>query len=41
LYITCNKLSEGESREEYYIGKRNDYPPDIERDPNKDYSFKV
>ncbi len=41
LYITYNKLSEGDSREQYYTDKRNNYPPDIERDPDKDYSFKV
>jgi ectoine hydroxylase-related dioxygenase (phytanoyl-CoA dioxygenase family) len=41
LYITYNRASEGDSREQYYADKRRNYPPDIERDPNKDYSFKV
>ena len=41
LYITYNKLSEGDSREAYYAAKRQSYPPDIERDPNKDYRFRV
>ncbi|MBT8047033.1 MAG: phytanoyl-CoA dioxygenase family protein [Xanthomonadales bacterium] len=41
LYITYNKASDGDSREQYYTDKRNNYPPDIERDPDKDYSFKV
>ncbi len=41
LYITYNKASEGDSREQYYAEKRRNYPPDIERDPDKDYSFKV
>lgn len=41
LYITYNKRSEGDSRKQYYTEKRNNYPPDIERDPDKDYSFKV
>jgi len=41
LYITYNKISEGDSREKYYAEKRKNYPPDIERDPNRDYSFKV
>lgn len=41
LYITYNKRSEGDSREQYYTDKRNNYPPDIERDPDRDYSFKV
>ncbi|HKX55073.1 MAG TPA: phytanoyl-CoA dioxygenase family protein [Xanthomonadales bacterium] len=41
LYITYNKLSEGDSREAYYAAKRQSYPPDIERDPDKDYRFRV
>jgi len=41
LYITFNKLSEGDHRAQYYADKRRSYPPDIERDPNKDYAFKV
>lgn len=41
LYITYNKLSESDSREQYYTDKRKSYPPDIERDPDKDYSFRV
>jgi ectoine hydroxylase-related dioxygenase (phytanoyl-CoA dioxygenase family) len=41
LYITYNKVSEGDSREQYYADKRRTYPPDIERDPGKDYNFKV
>ena len=41
LYITYNRLSEGDSREQYYADKHRNYPPDIERDPDRDYSFKV
>jgi ectoine hydroxylase-related dioxygenase (phytanoyl-CoA dioxygenase family) len=41
LYITYNKASAGDSRIQYYADKRKNYPPDIERDPNKQYSFKV
>jgi ectoine hydroxylase-related dioxygenase (phytanoyl-CoA dioxygenase family) len=41
LYITYNKASKGDSREQYYADKRRNYPPDIERDPDKDYAFKV
>jgi len=41
LYITYNKASEGEHRERYYADKRKSYPPDIEREPGKDYAFKV
>ncbi len=41
LYITYNKASEGDSRAAYYAAKRQSYPPDIERDPDKDYRFRV
>lgn len=41
LYITFNAVSEGDHRAKYYADKRVNYPPDIERDPHKDYSFKV
>lgn len=41
LYITYNRASAGDSRERYYADKRKSYPPDIERDPDVDYSFKV
>jgi len=41
LYITFNRDSEGDHRAQYYADKRKNYPPDIERDPAKDYSFKV
>jgi hypothetical protein len=41
LYITFNKASDGDHRAQYYADKRKNYPPDIERDPNKDYAFKV
>lgn len=39
LFITFNKLSEGGfMRKAYYQDKREKFPPDCERDPNKDYS---
>ncbi len=41
LYITFNGASEGDHRARYYEDKRSNYPPDIERDPDKDYAFKV
>lgn len=41
LYITYNQAAQGDSREQYYADKRRNYPPDIERDPDKDYAFKV
>lgn len=41
LYTTYNRLSDGDHLARYYADKRKSYPPDCERDPNKDYSFKV
>jgi hypothetical protein len=41
LYITFNGLSDGDQRAQYYADKRKNYPPDIERDPDKNYAFKV
>jgi len=41
LYITFNAASEGDHRKQYYADKRKNYPPDIERDPNRNYAFKV
>ncbi len=37
LYITYNRASEGSYRDEYYKTKRDVFPPDVERDPNKEY----
>lgn len=41
LYVTYNRLSEGDHRRQYYQEKRENYPPDCERDANKQYNFKV
>lgn len=41
LYVTYNKLSEGDQRARYYADKRASYPPDCERDPGKQYVFRV
>jgi ectoine hydroxylase-related dioxygenase (phytanoyl-CoA dioxygenase family) len=41
LYITYNRAAEGDFRKQYYADKRRNYPPDVERDPDRDYSFKV
>ena len=41
LYITYNRASEGDSREQYYADKRQSYPPDCEREEGREYRFKV
>ena len=37
-FITFNKLSQGNKRNEYYQLKRDQFPPQIERISGKDYS---
>ena len=41
LYITYNRRSAGDHRVRYYADKRKSFPPDIERDPSKTYTFRV
>jgi 2-aminoethylphosphonate dioxygenase len=41
LYVTYNRLREGDHRARYFAEKRRDFPPDVERDPSKSYVFRV
>jgi hypothetical protein len=41
LYVTYNRLDEGDQRARYYADKRKSYPPDCEREPGKEYVFRV
>ncbi|MFZ5556189.1 MAG: phytanoyl-CoA dioxygenase family protein [Pseudomonadota bacterium] len=41
LYVTYNRRAEGDQRARYYADKRASYPPDCERDPGKQYVFRV
>ncbi len=41
LYVTYNRLSDGDHRAQYYADKRLSFPPDIEREPDKEYVFRV
>ena len=41
LYVTYNAAAEGNHLRQYYDDKRLSYPPDIEREPNKEYVFRV
>ncbi len=41
LYLTYNRLSEGDHRVQYFADKRSSYPPDCEREPGKQYVFRV
>jgi hypothetical protein len=41
IYLTYNRLSEGDQRERYFSDKRKSYPPDFEREAGKEYVFRV
>jgi 2-aminoethylphosphonate dioxygenase len=41
LYLTYNRRSDGDFREQYFAAKRKSYPPDYERDPGATYVFRV
>jgi hypothetical protein len=41
LYLSYNRLSDGDHRLQYFAEKRANFPPDIEREPGKEYKFRV
>jgi 2-aminoethylphosphonate dioxygenase len=41
LYVTYNPLAEGDHRTQYYADKRKNYPPDVEREPGRQYVYRV
>ncbi|PPR22220.1 MAG: hypothetical protein CFH40_01392 [Alphaproteobacteria bacterium MarineAlpha10_Bin3] len=41
LYVTYNRLADGDHRAQYYADKRRSFPPDIEREAGKEYVFRV
>lgn len=41
LYLTYNRLDQGDQRRRYYNAKRASFPPDIDRVPGKPYKFLV
>jgi hypothetical protein len=40
-FATYNRLSEGDHLQEYYADKHVNHPPDVDRDPTKEYVFRV
>lgn len=40
-FVTYNRASEGNHLDQYYADKRKNFPPDIERDPDREYVYKV
>jgi hypothetical protein len=41
LYLTYNRLADGDHRARYFHDKRLSFPPDIERIPGREYRFRV
>jgi hypothetical protein len=41
LYVTYSRADHGDHRERYFADKRRDFPPDIERQPGRIYTFRV
>lgn len=40
-YATYNRASAGDHMAQYYTDKHKNFPPDIDRDPDKEYVFRV
>lgn len=40
-YATYNRASAGDHMARYYADKHKNFPPDIDRDPNRTYTFRV
>lgn len=40
-FATYNRKSEGDHLDRYYADKRKSFPPDVEREPGKEYVFRV
>lgn len=40
-YATYNRASAGDHMARYYADKHKNFPPDVDRDPDKDYVFRV
>ncbi len=41
LYLTYNLASDGDHRAQYFADKRASFPPDVEREPGRGYTFRV
>ncbi|HZS32785.1 MAG TPA: phytanoyl-CoA dioxygenase family protein [Methylomirabilota bacterium] len=41
LYVTYNRLADGDQRARYYADKRRSFPPDVEREPGRQYVYRV
>ncbi len=41
LYVTYALAAHGDRRARYFADKRRDFPPDVEREPGRSYTFRV
>jgi hypothetical protein len=41
LYLTYNRACDGDHRARYFADKRRNFPPDNEREPGKQYTYRV
>jgi hypothetical protein len=41
LYVTYNRAADGDHRARYFAEKRANFPPDVEREPGREYRFRV
>jgi hypothetical protein len=41
LYLTYNRLSDGDHHAQYFDDKRRSFPPDVEREPGREYKYRV
>ena len=41
FFATYNAVTKGDHMLQYYADKHKSFPPDIDRDPNKEYTFRV
>ena len=41
LYLTYNPAADGDHRSRYFADKRASFPPDVEREPGREYRFRV
>lgn len=41
LYVTYNRAADGDHRARYFAEKRANFPPDVEREPGREYKFRV
>jgi hypothetical protein len=41
LYLTYNRLADGDHHARYFHDKRQSFPPDVEREPGREYKYRV